>query len=56
MLQSKKKLAKLKDLEEQFEQNQDELKKNKERIGNAINKALELGGDIADQLIDAMKL
>lgn len=55
-LQSKKKLAKMNELEEQFNLNQEELRKNKQRIGDAINIAFEVGGsDLVDRLINVMK-
>ena len=56
VLQSKKKLSKLKEMEEQFEYNQEELRKNKQRIGDAINIAFEFGGpELVDRFISAMK-
>ena len=56
VLQNKKKIAKMKEMEEQFELNQEELRKNKQRIGDAINIAFEVGGsDLVDRLINAMK-
>lgn len=56
VLQSKKKIAKMKEIEEQFELNQEELRKNKQRIGDAINIAFEVGGsELVDRLINAMK-
>ena len=46
----------MKEMEEQFELNQEELRKNKQRIGDAINIAFEVGGsDLVDRLINAMK-
>lgn len=56
VLQSKKKIAKMKEMEEQFEIIQEELRKNKQRIGDAINIAFEVGGsELVDRLINAMK-
>ena len=56
LINSKKKLVYYKDLEENFEISQEELRKNKQRIGDAINIAYDIGGDkLADKIINAMK-
>ncbi len=56
VINCKKKLAFYKDLEEKFEVSQEELRQNKQRIGDAINIAYEIGGDkLADKIINAMK-
>ena len=41
-------------MEEQFEFIQEELRKNKQKIGEVFNIALEVGGDLADQLLNVM--
>lgn len=43
-------------MEEQYDIMQEELRKAKQRIGDAINIAFELDGTLADRLINAMKL
>jgi len=56
VLQCKKKIENMKEMEEQFEFNQEELRKNKQRIGDAINIAFEVGGsELVDRLINVMK-
>lgn len=56
VLQAKKKLTNVKEMEEQYDIMQEELRKAKQRIGDAINIAFELDGTLADRLINAMKL
>lgn len=56
VLQAKKKLTNVKEMEEQYDIMQEELRKAKQRIGDAINIAFEIDGTLADRLISAMKL
>lgn len=56
VINGKKKLAKMKELEEKYEISQEELRTNKQRIGDAINIAFEIGGEsFADKLLNGMK-